>query len=99
VSSAEDAKAIRDFVAYFGFPMTENLDKALAAFELSQTLVNQTAMKFELCVFFASLDPEKFPDIKEDLFQRIIHDLGESGYEVEFDRQLESELTVPPKEE
>lgn len=94
VMTIEDVKVLRDFTDLFGFVMTDTFKNALDAFEKDQTLHNQTVVKYEICRFLSSLDPEKYPDLKEDLFQRIIADTSEKGYELEFNKTLEEQLTV-----
>lgn len=91
VISPEDCNAALDFWRHFNIPIPEQFQKAMDDFSKSPTFENQQAVKLEICRAISTTDHEAF---KDELFKKIVEECGNVTFQMQFDRDLEEEVTV-----
>ena len=91
VISPEDANAALDFWRHFNIPIAPKLQGALDAFTAEPNYKNQEKLKLEVCKAIAAKDHEAFRD---DMFAKIVEECEGTSFEMQFDQDLEEEVTV-----
>lgn len=91
VVSPEDCNAALDFWRHFKIDIPANLQTALDNFTAEQTYANQQKLKLEICLAISTTDHEAF---KDEMFNKIVEECSSVAYNMQFDRDLEAEVTV-----
>ena len=91
VISPEDCSAALDFWRHFNIPISAGLQTALDAFAANPSFENQEKVKFEVVQSIATTDHEAF---KDDMFAKIVEECEGISFEMQFDKDLEDEVTV-----
>lgn len=91
VISPEDCNAALDFWRHFNIPIPDALQAALDAFAADSSFENQEKVKLEVCKAIATTDHDAF---KDDMFSKIVEECEGVSFEMQFDKDLEAEITV-----
>lgn len=92
VISPEDCNAALDFWRHFNIPIPAALQSALDDFAASPDFPNQQKVKLEICRAISTTDHEAF---KDDMFSKIVEECAGVTFEMQFDKDFESTVTVP----
>lgn len=91
VISPEDCNAALDFWRHFNIPISADLQGALDKFAADPSFENQEKVKFEVVRSIATTDHEAF---KDEMFKKIVEECEGLTFEMQFDKDLEDEVTV-----
>lgn len=89
--SPEDLNAALDFWRHFNIPIAAGLQTAVEAFTADPSFANQELVTYELCAAITTTDHEAF---KDEMFNMIVKECTSKHFEMQFDRDLEAEVTV-----
>jgi hypothetical protein len=93
--SAEDCNAALDFWRHFNIEIPSALQDAVTSFEKDATFENQQKVKLEFCKAIAETDHEAF---KDEMFSKIREECADTTFNMQFDKDLESTLSVDKTE-
>ena len=91
VISPEDCNAALDFWRHFNIPIPAELQGAMDKFAKESTFANQELVKLEICRAISTQDHEAF---KDELFSKIVEECAGVTFDMQFDQDLEEEVTV-----
>lgn len=91
VITAEDCNAAFDFWKHFKIPPIPGLKESIDAFAAEPTFENQQQIKYYICKAIAETDHEAF---KDPLFEKIVAECADVGFDMQFDKDLEKALTT-----
>jgi hypothetical protein len=90
VVTPDDVRGALDFFKHFEIAYPQSLQDAVDNFVGNQTFENQQRLKYELCKTMATSEHEAF---KDEMFQKIIKEVTEVSYDMQFDYDLERTLS------
>ena len=95
VICVSDIECIEKFYTNFGFTMPEKLKKAVKGFEQEQSIETQRELKKQLTIAITEIDD---PTLNR-LFKPVIDACRESGYEMQFEDDIDDMLAVDKESE
>lgn len=91
VITPEECKEVQDFWKHFKVDMPQQLKTAFDAFIADPSIVNQDAVKLEICKAISESQHEAF---KDEMFKKITEECSNTAYLMQFDKDLEDTVTV-----
>ena len=91
VITGEDCKGAADFWTHFEVPMPTELKTAFERFEKDPSIENQNEVKLQVCKAIGYTDHDAFND---EMFKKIVEECRNVVYDMSFDKDLASTLSV-----
>lgn len=91
VITPEECKEVQDFWKHFKVDMPAPLKVAFDAFIADPSIVNQDAVKLEICKAISESEHEAF---KDEMFKKITEECANTAYLMQFDKDLEDTVSV-----